>query len=178
MSRSRKQFQLTDAEINRILFCEESDTEDALVLDDEDIDFLEDDVTQMEESSNTEDIMVVIDPPNDAMVPVDDIGESSAGVHVPQSSEVPTRYAWKTVTSENAQAFVSETGASFQYEKVLITTSDDPNPYEIFEKVARFDKILSYIVIPQTTVYSQQKGHVSSTELEELGAYFGMNLGY
>ena len=176
MSRSRKQFQLTDAEINRILFCDESDTEDALVLDDEDIDFLEDDVTQMEESSNTEDIMVVIDPPNDAMVPVDDIGESSAGVHVPQSSEVPTRYAWKTVTSENAQAFVSETGASFEYEKVLITTSDDPNPYEIFEKVARFDYFLSDIVIPQTTLYSQQKGHVFSVEIEELRAYFGMNL--
>ena len=71
-----------------------------------------------------------------------------------------------------------ETDASFEYEKLLMPTSDDPNPYEIFEKVARFDKFLSYIVIPQTTVYSQQKGHVFSTELEELGAYFGMNLGY
>ena len=110
------------------------------------------------------------------MIPVDNIGESS-DFHVPQSSEVPTRFTWKTVTSENAQAFVCETDASFEYEKVLITISDDPYPYEIFEKVARFYKFLSYIVIPQTTVYSQQKGHVFSTELEELGAYFGMNLG-
>ena len=71
-----------------------------------------------------------------------------------------------------------ETDGSFEYEKLLMPTSDDPNPYEIFEKVARFDKFLSYIVIPQTTVYSQQRGHVFSTELEELGAYFDMNLGY
>ena len=172
----QKQFWLTDAEINRILFCDESDTEDALILDDDDIYFLEDDVTQMEANSNTGDINVVIDPSKDAMIPVDNIGESS-GVQVLQSSEVPTKFTRKTVTSENTQAFVCETDASFEYEKVLMPTSDDPNPYEIFEKVARFDKFLSYIVIPQTTVYSQQKGHVFSTELEELGAYFGMNLG-
>ena len=109
------------------------------------------------------------------MILVDDIGESS-GVLVLQSTEVPTKFTRKTVTSENTQAFVCETDASFEYEKVLITTSDDPNPYEIFEKVARFDKFLSDIVIPQTTVYSKLKGHVFSTELEEIGAYFGMNL--
>ena len=68
---------MTDAEINRILFCDETE-------------FLEDDVTQMEASSNTEDINVVIDPPNDAVIPVDNIGESS-DIYVPQSSEVPTR---------------------------------------------------------------------------------------
>ena len=70
----QKQFWLTDAEINRILFCDESDTEDALILDDDDIYFLEDDVTQMEANSNTGDINVVIDPSKDAMIPVDNIG--------------------------------------------------------------------------------------------------------
>ena len=39
------------------------------------------------------------------MIPVNDDGESS-GVHIPQSSEVPTRLTWKAVTSENAHAFV------------------------------------------------------------------------
>ena len=84
----------------------------------------------MEAYLNTGDISVVIDPPNDAMIPVDNIGESS-GIHVFQSSDVPTRFTWKTVTYENAQTFVCETDASFEYEKVLITTSDDPYPYEI-----------------------------------------------
>ena len=153
----QKQFWLTDAEINRILFCDECDTKDALILDDDDIYFLEDNVTQMEANSNTGDINVVIDPSKDAMILVDNIGESS-GVPVLQSSEVPTKFTRKTVTSENTQAFVCETDASFEYENVLMPTSDDPNPYEIFEKVARFDKFLSYIVIPQTTAYSQQKG--------------------
>ena len=67
-----------------------------------------------------------------------------------QSSEVPTRFTWIPETSENAQTLLYETDASFEYEKVLITTSDDQNPYEIFEKLARFDKFLSDIVIPQT----------------------------
>ena len=65
------------------------------------------------------------------------------------------------------------TETSFEYEKVVITTSGDANPNEIFEKVTRFDKFLSGIIIPKTTVYSQQKGHVFITELEELSAYFG-----
>ena len=113
----------------------------------------------MEANSNTEDISVIIDPPIDAMIPVDDIGESS-GVHIPQSSEVPTPFTWKTVTSENAHAFVCETNASFEFEKVLISTSDDSNPCEIFETVARFDKFLNNFVIPKTILYIQQKGHV------------------
>ena len=87
-----------------------------------------------------------------------------------------TRFTWKTVTFENAHAFVCETNASFEFEKMLINTSDDPNPYEIFEKVARFDKFFNDIVIPQTILYSQQKGHVFSTDVEAIRAYFGMNL--
>ena len=159
MSRSRKLFEFSDAEINRILFCDDSDTENALVLDDENIDFMEDNVAEMEANWNTEHISVIIDPPIDAMIPVDDVGESSR-VHIPQSLEVPTRFTWKTVTSENEHAFVCETNASFEFEKVLINTSDDPKSYEIFEKVARFDKFLIDIVIPKTIFYSQQKGHV------------------
>lgn len=48
MSRSRKMFYLTYAVINRILLCDDSDTENAFVLDDEDIDFVEVYVTEME----------------------------------------------------------------------------------------------------------------------------------
>ena len=66
----------------------------------------------MEANSNTGDINVVIDPSKDAMIPVDNIGESS-GVHVLQSSEVPTQLTRKTVISENIQAFACETDASF-----------------------------------------------------------------
>ena len=45
------------------------------------------------------------------MIPVDNVGESSG---VPLSMEVTTRFTWKTVKSENAQAFVYETDASFE----------------------------------------------------------------
>ena len=64
MSSGRNRFQLNDAEINRILFCDDSNTEDVLVLEDENIDF----IIEMEVNSNTEDIEVIMDPPNDTMV--------------------------------------------------------------------------------------------------------------
>ena len=68
MSRNRKLFELSDAEINRILFCDDTDRKDALVLDDKDIDFIENNVAEMEANSNTEDISVIIDPPIDAII--------------------------------------------------------------------------------------------------------------
>ena len=43
-------FQLNDNEIHQILFCDNSDTEDALIADDKDIGFLESDIEQLEKT--------------------------------------------------------------------------------------------------------------------------------
>ena len=87
-------FQLNDAEINRIFFSDDNNKEHVLVLEDEDIDFIEDDIVEMDANSNTEDIDVIMDPPNDTMVPVDE-GEAPSNLHNTQSSEVAARYVWK-----------------------------------------------------------------------------------
>ena len=171
MSSGRNRFQLNDAEINRILFCDDSDTEDVLVLEDENIDF----IVEMEANSNTEDIDVIMDPPNDTMVSVDE-GDAPSNFHNTHSSEVPTRFIWRTGTAENAPSFICETDTSFEFGKVLINTSDDQSPYELFEKAARFDKFINEIVIPQTILYSQQRGHVFSTDIYKIKTYFGLNL--
>ena len=71
---------------------------------------------------------------------------------------------------------MSEINASFEFEEVRINTSNDPNPYKIFEKITRFDKFLNDIVIPQTILYSQQKSHVFIIDVEKIRAYFGTNL--
>lgn len=76
----------------------------------------------------------------------------------------------------NEHEFVCETNASFEYENALINTCEDPNYYEIFEKVASITKFLNYIIIPQTIHYIKRKSHVYSAGLEEIRAYFDMNL--
>ena len=42
--------------------------------------------------------------------------------------------------------------------------------------MTKFDKFLNDIIIPQTTLYSHQNGKIFSTDLEEVRAYFEMNL--
>ena len=49
-SAKNRVFQLNDYEIQQLLFCDNSDTEDALIADDEDIGFLESDIEQLEKT--------------------------------------------------------------------------------------------------------------------------------
>ena len=53
--------------------------------------------------------------------------------------------------------------------------SVDLSPYAIFNKVAEFEKFILDIVIPQTMLYAQKQGHVFSTTLDELKAFFGIH---
>ena len=59
--------ELNEESVNQLLFRDNSDTEDALPLDDEDIGFLEDDLNQMDLNSNNDDdrVEVYIEPQKD-----------------------------------------------------------------------------------------------------------------
>ena len=56
-------FEVTDKEVNRILFGDDSDEEEQLVLDDEDLEFLKNDFDYVESNDNADKIEVVIQPP-------------------------------------------------------------------------------------------------------------------
>ena len=63
MSNKQKRFfQLSDEKVSQILFCDESDTEDALILDQKDLSFLKNDIEMLEESP-LDRIKVTIEPP-------------------------------------------------------------------------------------------------------------------
>ena len=42
--------------------------------------------------------------------------------------------------------------------------------------LTNFEDFLTKIVIPQTMLYSQQKGHVFNTTVDEMKAFFGMQI--
>ena len=60
-----KLFEVNKKSVNQVLFCNDSDTEDALALDDEDLGFLEDDLDQLDSNANNDDdpVEVYIEPP-------------------------------------------------------------------------------------------------------------------
>ena len=61
------------------------------------------------------------------------------------------------------------------YGKVLLPVTFEATPYEVFEKLANFNNLIEEIVIPQTKLYSQQKGHIFLIEAEEVKVFFFWN---
>ena len=61
MSFKKRLFQPSKHELNQILFCDDSNTEDALELDNADIEFLENDVENMQANDSVERMEVVIE---------------------------------------------------------------------------------------------------------------------
>ena len=71
MSTSTRLFYLKESEVEQILFCDNNDNEDNLILDEEDIGFLEEDIQSVENTNHSGDYdaVVVIDPPTVGMPP-------------------------------------------------------------------------------------------------------------
>ena len=163
-AQKQKLFQLQDTEIQQILFCDNSETEDGLELDNEDLQFLEQDVEQIEQNP--------------------DIGQTLDSNHTTStvtSQPMPNEdicFKWKKIKPNSSnlvqQAFTSTNG-SFDYGKIILPLDSEATPYEIFAKVTNFDEFIQDIVIPQSKLYSQQKGHVFHIE-EEMKAFFGMTV--
>jgi len=88
-------------------------------------------------------------------------------------------FKWKKVkpnTSQSRNPAPSSTDATFDYGKVLLPLNSESTPYEIFVQVTNFNKFIQDIVIPQTKLYTQQKGHIFQIDEEELKAFFGMTI--
>ena len=62
-NKANKVFEVTDKEVNRILFGDDSDDEEQLLLDEKDLEFLENDLDCVESNDNVDKIEVVIEPP-------------------------------------------------------------------------------------------------------------------
>ena len=61
--KANKVFEVTDKEVIRILFDDNNNDEEQLLLEDEDLEFLENDLNYVESNDNLDKIEVVIEPP-------------------------------------------------------------------------------------------------------------------
>lgn len=181
-------FEVNENSVNQLLFCNDSDTEDALALDDEDIGFLEDDIAQMNLNANTDDdpVEVYIEPPQGhepEMMSIDQqLGceelEELPLQNEPSSTSTPLSFSWKRLTDSpvNHQSRLEyESSTSFEFGKVTIDL-EDKTPYEVFNKVSGFEDFIKNIVVPQTLLYCEQQAHVFTTNVDEIKAFFGMQV--
>ena len=176
MSKRRsKVFEITDQNINRILLFDESDAEEDLLLDEEDLNFLED-LDFVQRNEDVEKVEVVIEPAASS--------SSNNGRHVHQQhstnvdstqllQQEPT-FKWKNASQVQSTSDLHSNPENYNFGEILIKTNDNPTAFEIFESVSQFNKFLMDILIPQTELYSHQKSHIFSINIEEIRAAFGM----
>ena len=96
-------FQLSDEKVSQIFFCDESDTEDALILDQEDLSFLKNDVEILEESPLNQ-IKVTIEPPENFAA---DTKECSAEGSC-NSTNNETVFRWKKISVSKQKSIVAK----------------------------------------------------------------------
>ena len=176
---------VNEKSVNQVLFRNNSDTEDALALDDEDLGFLEDDLDQLDSNANNDDgpVEVYIEPPQRHDPEKTSFsGQQSNCKEVeelpfqdaPTSTSTPLSFDWKKVTNSSynqQQQLQHESSIVFDFGKVT-TELKNETPYEVFNKVAGLEDFLKDIVVPQTHLYCEQEARVLSTNVAEMKAFF------
>ena len=143
---SQKLFHLNENEIQPVLFCDISDSEDVLMLDDEDLEFLENDVEYQTKHQNCDSVPdvkeIIIDPP---LQPTKRVAGCSKNEQVIDSTPddivncqnlMPKNdfvFTWKK-TKPRSVAEAAPTKDDFEYGKVLLPLDYETIPFEIFEK--------------------------------------------
>ena len=81
-------------------------------------------------------------------------------------------------TQRAAREEANKTYHHYSYGEIVLESdfSSDLTPYEVFENVSKFTSFITDIVIAQTVLYSHQNGHVFTTDVDKLKAFFGMHL--
>ena len=183
-------FHLHENQIDEILFCDNSDTEECFQLDDEDFGFLEDDLEKLEsKTENADPFEVIIESSENAQVKT----KSDEQLHSLEHSDLHERsssskssleFQWKKLDNltssynqdQELSSRLTHQNKDFNFGEVLLQISSNPTPLEVFNGVAGFEDFLNKIVIPQTLLYSQQQAHVLSTDVDEIKALFGMHI--
>jgi len=185
MASNERIFHLSAEEVSQVLLCDDNDTEEGLTLDHENIQFLEEDLeNHIKNSASEEVIEVTIETnKNSAVQSNQAIGRShnssSSNQNSNSASTTDTNFKWKKLSTNRQKSAAKDYLENQtdpdpdQFGQVLLELDDnETTPYQIFKQFAKFEKFLSEVVIPKTVLYSQQKGHVFSTSLEEMKAFF------
>ncbi|CAH2108202.1 unnamed protein product [Euphydryas editha] len=160
-----RMFFLQSSEIEEYLMADTSDCEDALVLDEEDQVFIEQD---MAEGASE----VIIEP---ARAP-DSVPSTSSTETLPSASTVPI-FKWKTNTYRPYNFLASD----YEFGKInILQNSISPSPIDVFEAVTNIKVLIEDVIIPESILYAQQNGSSFTTDYNEIAAFLGMNyvMGY
>ena len=181
MTNQQRVFHLNSEKINQILFCDNSDTEDFLALDNEGVKFLEQDILHLENSALQEALEVTIDPAVVFQSPSHK--DSITTKQISSIASTDTQFNCKELSDSKLEAKAKKykeqrlSDIGIEFGKVLLDVNrGETTPYQVFEKLIKFENFITEIVMPQTILYSQQKGHVLTTSLKEIKAYFGMKI--
>lgn len=180
---------MTDNEVEQYLMADNSDTEDGLILDEEDQSFLEQAIqagisevviepaqqpqsTQAECHSSSSSVMVVdATGPNEA---TDTLNSTSTHSSVPDP--VP-KFNWKN----NSYRPYSFSDSDYEFGKInILQDSTRIKPIDVFEAVTNVNSLIEKIIIPETLRYAHNNGSVFTTDIHEIKAFLGMNyvMGY
>ena len=96
-------FQIHDGNVDQILFCDESDTEDALVLDEEDIGFLQEDVEHLEAKNNPNETMEVVIESSEAQISAQTSNDNSSQTYIQKRTPEEKKIQWRCVSNEDQQ---------------------------------------------------------------------------
>jgi len=143
MPKRSRLFQLNEKVIDQILLCDNSDSEEDLALDDEDINFLATDVEYAEKNLATDQVLEsTINPPSAS--PVNAAQNSEHASTDKQSSAVPllatnSTFKWKKLNPQSQAAIVAQRNLhqsdENDYGEVLVDVSEELSPYQIFNKL-------------------------------------------
>lgn len=158
--RERREFHIRDDadEILQLLMADDSDGEDELQLDEEDQQFIAQDMEN-----------------GIAIVEIEDSVQES---HIPdiisqETFEDIPKFSWRR------NAYVPHVFAETEYEfgriNVLSDRQDMLKPMDIFMDVTQLDKLVNEIVVIESVRYAEQNGRVFTVDSEEMKAFFGMN---
>ena len=118
-----------------ILFCDTSDTENELLLDDKDLDFLENDVDDIEKSGhNEEPVEVLIEEPQAKSASMTQMtSQKVVNLSFRYSNGLLIKWQKQNEATDKQQQLSLPT---VEYAKIFLDISEDSTPYEVFNEQA------------------------------------------
>lgn len=160
MPRQRhREYQLSAEEMLQFLDFADSDEEGLFELDEEDEELLEQSFPQPGESPKT---IQILDPL------VTDVNEQ-------QTPEMTIDHRkWTRKFPANMPSVGSQQDK--EWGKIQLDYEDTPTPLDVFQDVCKLDELIDNILVPQSIVYTQQKGIPFKIEKNEMKAFIGINI--
>lgn len=164
-----RRFCLSNDEIVQIMDASDSeDDENKLLLDEEDIAFIEEDLEAGELADNE----IIIE---DVVGTVQNENYTSDIILITPPNEINVTFKWKS--TKNYEIPNYNNPLNYEYSKVLnptISLEDDvPDVLDVFSAVVNFDVLLDLIIV-ESKLYCEQNGKLFSIEKDELKAFLGI----